>query len=228
MRILIAAATGLEVRPLVDRLELVAPDICDARGNAYRYGAHDLDVLLTGVGMVATAAWCSRALTDTVYDAALNIGVCGAFDRRLAPGTVVHVVADRVCELGAEDDEQFLTIEELQLLDADERPFARAELVNDAPIAAAGLAGLPRVKGITVNTVHGNTQSIARTAARFAPDVESMEGAAFMYACMIHEVPFAQVRAVSNIVERRNKDAWRMADAIASLAPAVLHILDTL
>ena len=25
-----------------------------------------------------------------------------------------------------------------------------------------------------------------------------MEGAAFMYACLIHQVPFAQVRAVSN------------------------------
>ena len=33
-----------------------------------------------------------------------------------------------------------------------------------------------------------------------------MEGAAFMYACLIQGVPFAQVRAVSNIVERRNRD----------------------
>ena len=29
-----------------------------------------------------------------------------------------------------------------------------------------------------------------------------MEGAAFMYACLIQDVPFAQVRAVSNMVER--------------------------
>ena len=44
-----------------------------------------------------------------------------------------------------------------------------------------------------------------------------MEGAAFMYACLIHEVVFAQVRAVSNVVERRNRDAWKMAEAIGSL-----------
>ena len=31
-------------------------------------------------------------------------------------------------------------------------------------------------------------------------------------------MPFAQVRAVSNIVERRNRAAWKMAEAIASLA----------
>ena len=38
-----------------------------------------------------------------------------------------------------------------------------------------------------------------------------MEGAAFMYACLIAGVPFAQVRAVSNRVERRNRAAWDLA-----------------
>jgi futalosine hydrolase len=53
-----------------------------------------------------------------------------------------------------------------------------------------------------------------------------MEGAAFMSACLIHKVPFAQVRAVSNMVERRNKASWRMAEAIRNLAVAALRILD--
>ena len=44
-----------------------------------------------------------------------------------------------------------------------------------------------------------------------------MEGAAFMQACLIHDVVFAQVRAVSNVVERRNRDAWKLAEAIGSL-----------
>jgi len=73
--------------------------------------------------------------------------------------------------------------------------------------------------------VHGNAQSIATVVERFAPQVESMEGAAFMFACLIHELPFAQVRAVSNIVETRNRDAWKMADAIACLGETALNIL---
>ena len=40
-----------------------------------------------------------------------------------------------------------------------------------------------------------------------------------------HLVPFAQVRAVSNIVERRNRGAWRLAEAIDSLAEAARRIL---
>ena len=53
-------------------------------------------MLTTGVGMVATAAWCSRVLARGGYDVALNLGVCGSFDRALAPGSVVHVVTDRL------------------------------------------------------------------------------------------------------------------------------------
>jgi len=56
--------------------------------------------------------------------------------------------------------------------------------------------------------------------------VESMEGAAFMSTCLIHKVPFAQVRAVSNLVERRNRESWKMAEAIHNLAVAALRIVD--
>jgi futalosine hydrolase len=185
-------------------------------------------VLTTGVGMVATAAWSSRVLAGGGYDVALNAGVCGAFDRALAPGTVVHVVADRLGELGAEDADRFLTIQEMQLLGEDEFPFQGGLLVNGAPPRGATLGGLPPVTGLTVNTVHGHEPSIAAVVERFAPQVESMEGAAFMYACLIHGVPFAQVRAVSNIVERRNRAAWKMPGAVDALCRAMQRIVDEL
>jgi futalosine hydrolase len=139
---------------------------------------------------------------------------------------LVHVIADRIAELGAEDDETFLTIQSLSLLGDNEFPFTCGQLMNPAPPANAALSGLPAVTGITVNTVHGNDRSIAAVAQRFKPQVESMEGAAFMYACLIHEVVFAQVRAVSNLVEKRNRAAWKMAEAIRSLGLTALSILD--
>jgi futalosine hydrolase len=176
--------------------------------------------------MVATAAWCARTLATGAYDLALNLGVCGSFDPALTPGAAVHVASDRLAELGAEDGDAFLTIHDLALLGRDEFPFRRGLLVNEAPPALPSLLALPSVAGITINTVHGREQSIAAAVERFHPQVESMEGAAFMYACLIHHVPFAQVRAVSNAVERRNRAAWRMADAIDRLCRTGLQILD--
>jgi futalosine hydrolase len=55
-----------------------------------------------------------------------------------------------------------------------------------------------------------------------------MEGAAFMYACLVQGVRFAQVRAVSNIVERRNRDAWKLKEAIDNLGVAAVDIVRAL
>jgi futalosine hydrolase len=176
--------------------------------------------------MVATAAWTSRALAQRQYDLALNFGLCGSFTNDLPPGSVVHVVSDRLTELGAEDDVSFLTVHELKLLGENDFPFERGAVVNVAPPRNAAITRLPRANGITVNTVHGNVQSIAAVVGRFRPDVESMEGAAFMYACRVGGVPFAQVRAVSNVVEKRNRGAWRITDAIHRLGTTAVDILD--
>ena len=207
MRILIVAATAAEIAPIQQR-----PDV---------------EILITGVGMVAAAARTSGALARTRYDLALNLGICGSFDPALSPGTVVHVVSDGMPELGAEDGDTFLSIGELGLLRGDAPPFSNGRLVNAAVPANPVLKCLPAVHGITVNTVHGNEPSIAETVRRFAPQIESMEGAGFMYACLIQAVPFAQVRAVSNMVERRNRSAWKIDEAIAGLCRVAADLIES-
>lgn len=226
MRILLVAAVATEVIPIVTSFG--SPAARQVRLTSYAHGGHDVDVLLTGVGMVAAAAWCSRVLAEQRYNLAFNVGVCGSFDPAFVPGTVVHVVKDRIAELGAEDGEEFLSLAELGLLDQDEWLFAREELVNAAPPRIPPLDTLPAVTGITVNTVHGNERSIETAVQRFRPQVETMEGGAFMYACMIHGVTFAQVRAVSNVVERRDRDAWRMAEAIERLGAVTVSLVEAL
>jgi futalosine hydrolase len=203
MHILVVAATALEIPRVVSGPR----------------GPHVIEVLVTGVGMVATAAHAARALARTRYDVAFNFGVCGSFDPELALGTVVHIASDRLSELGVEDGERFRPIEELGL-------GQTSVFVNESPPINAGLNELPRVTGITVNTVHGDEASIAAVRARCTPHVESMEGAAFAYACSLAGIPYAQVRAVSNVVERRNRDAWRMDLAIRNLNDAALRIVD--
>lgn len=224
MRILIVAATSAEIDPLVAGLQFRSNG--DSRVTKYARGAHEIDVLTTGVGMVATAAWCSRVLAKQDYDLALNVGACGSFDTSIAAGAVVHVLSEQLSEMGAEDDEAFLTMQDLRLLGNDEFPFQTGRLINPGPPRNSVLLRLPGVHGITVNTVHGNDRSIAAVRQRCEPQVESMEGAGFMYASLIHRIPFAEVRAVSNVVEKRNRGGWKMAEAIANLNDTVLQIID--
>jgi len=225
MLILVVAATADEVAPLSEAIRL-EPSSTD-RVQQGRHAGHEIDLLMTGVGMVATAAWCGTVFARRRYDLALNVGLCGAFDRSLTPGTVVHVVSDRLSELGAEDGNAFLTIHDLGLLGLDEPPFRGGAIVNHAPPDNAALGPLRAVSGITVNTVHGRDETIAEVAARFNPQVESMEGAAFMYACAVHDVPYAQIRAVSNRVERRNRAAWEIGPAVRALNATVVAVLES-
>jgi futalosine hydrolase len=184
-------------------------------------GSHHVDVLITGVGMVATAARTAQALARKTYDVAFNFGVCGSFDPAYPPGTVVQVMRDRLSELGCEDGDEFLPIERLSL-------GAEGDIVNTNPPDNPVLRALPRVNAITVNTVHGSEESIAAVLERFRPEVESMEGAAFAYACDLSDVRYAQVRAVSNIVERRNRKAWKLDVAVRNLNEVATRMLDTL
>lgn len=189
---------------------------------------HQVVTLVTGVGMVATAAHVARALARETVDLALNVGVCGAFDRTLPLGAVVHVVGDQCSELGVEDGATFVSAGEMGLVAAEEPPYTGGRLVNDTPPTCAALDALPKVTGITVNTVHGHEPSIAAVVARCHPQVESMEGAAFMYACLVAGVRFAQVRAISNYVERRNRAAWDIPRAVTALGRTTTDILEQL
>ncbi len=222
MRLLVVAATSAEIAPLTEALGR-------AGGPAGRHGrGTDVTVLVTGVGMVTTAARVAAALASSRYDAALNLGICGSFDRARPLGSVVHVTADSLPELGVEDGPRFVPATAVGLVGANEAPFTNGLLVNSAPPAWPGLAALPQVTGATVNTVHGHEPSIAALAERGHADVESMEGAAFFYACFMAGVPCAQVRAISNYVERRNRAAWKLPEAVEALNATAVTLLETL
>lgn len=226
MNLLIVSATYMEIAPLVARLKFISEN--DQRMKFYSYGIHHIDVLITGVGMVATAAWTAKALSAKKYDAALNFGVCGSFDKSIEIGKVVHVLTDRFADLGAEDDEKFLSVHELNLLGENEFPFMWGQLVNQTVPNYERVLNLTGVNAISVNTAHGNEANISKVVKRWNPHVESMEGAAFFYACMIDKIPCAQIRSVSNVIEKRSRERWNMALAIKNLNEKAVEIISSL
>lgn len=201
MKLLIVAATHMEIAAIPP-----SAAILDVQA----------DVLITGVGMVATAYSLAKRLQQQQYDLVLQAGVCGSFDQSIPLGTVVYVNSDRYGDLGAEDHDQYIDIFDMGLVDKDIAPHTGGRLVN--PLQPRDYhIHLPQVSGLTVNTVSGNTQTIARRAAQYGCTVESMEGAAFHFVCLQEGVAFAQVRSISNYVTPRDKSQWRMKDAIMNL-----------
>ena len=84
---------------------------------------------------------------------------------------------------------------------------------------------LKKVKGITVNTIHGNDTSISKVIELYNPTIETMEGAAFFAACENNINNFLQIRAISNYVEKRDKANWQMPLAIQNLNDFLITFL---
>ena len=223
MNILLVTATAFEISPLAAIMQPQGEP--GGKLHRYKHNDHNVDVLCTGIGMTATAFYLGKTLPGN-YDVVINAGLAGSFNRNLDLGEVVNVYSDRFSELGAENGDDFLTIAELNLPDDNAFLFANGELENNSSINNPAIELLPKVNGITVNTVHGNESSIEKMVARFHPITESMEGAAFLYCCKIEKIPCVQIRSISNYVERRNKDAWNIPLAIKNLNETLINILN--
>ncbi|OOP57440.1 MAG: futalosine hydrolase [Candidatus Brocadia carolinensis] len=223
MRFLVVAATTPEIKPLL--LSLGHSEAKEPSMKTVHYHHVDIDILITGVGLMHTAYFMGKVLANNTYNLALQFGIAGSFRRDIAIGLTVNVVEEVVADLGAEDKENFLDALELHLLSPDQFPYQAGKLLNKTPDSAYGTSELKKVKGISVNKVHGYQHSIDKIIQKYQPDIESMEGAAFFYACLMERVPCLQIRTVSNYIEDRNKDRWNIPLAIENLNKIALNII---
>ncbi|RZL51139.1 MAG: futalosine hydrolase [Pedobacter sp.] len=205
MKLLVVAATQKELNQVYEHFNLANQDFIQTE---------QFDILITGVGMTATAFALGTIINDQ-YNLVLNVGIAGSFDIKIPLGNLVTIKTDVLAELGAEDNDDFLTIDELGF---GTNTFSATYFISD----------LQQVNAITVNKVHGNAESIKTSIKRFNPTVESMEGAAVFYACNKSNIPCVQVRAISNYVEPRNRDNWQIGLAVKNLNDWLIRFITNL
>lgn len=223
MKVLLVVATAMEVEPLLQHLHW-CPDFSSSI-SSFQLGTNQLDLLITGIGMVPTAVNMTMALTAGKYDLALNAGICGAFHEKIGLGEVVHVAFDCFSELGTETPEGFLDLQQMKLPGHHVFPFQDGWLANPHYFDYSPLIDLKGVKGITVNTVHGDAHSIGQVIQRLQPDIESMEGAAFMYSALMSGTRFLQIRSVSNYVGPRDTSLWNIPLAVNNLNQCLISLI---
>ena len=170
-------------------------------------------VLVTGIGMVNTSINLTRELSKNRYDLVINMGIAGSFKDSINIGDVVEITEDSFSEIGFENNNQFNKFSEFDI--------KTSFTVNPK-------STLKSVKSITVNTVHGNAQSISEIVERENTDIESMEGAAVFNVCEDFNTNCIQIRSISNKVEARNKDNWDIKTAIINLNNEVERIITNL
>ncbi len=223
MKVILTAPTVFEMAPLIE--------LFDEHGqktsfSTYTYQDIDFEIVVAGIGAMKTAFAMSQLRSIGSIDLAIQVGLAGAYDRSISLGDVIIVGVDQFGDLGVEESNgDFTSLIDLDLQDPDQFPFTQGKLETELRFYPKSLRV---VDAITVNTVSGTSATISKRLAKFSPQVESMEGAAFYYACKILDIPCFQFRAISNYVEPRNRDNWDIARAISNLKTEFFSILPSL
>ena len=224
MKVLIVAATFLEIKGLLKSLNFKAinEDFYNCKKNEI-----DIDVLVSGIGIAFTVYALTKQIQKRNYDLVLNVGIAGSFNKGISIGELVIVCEEQFGDLGIENKNNFQTLFETGFIDANKKPFVNGKLLCKS-VAVEVVSNLRKVKSITLNTVSGEEKSIAKLEQKFKVDIESMEGAAFFYVCLMEGVEFIQIRSISNYVEERNKENWDIPLAVSNLNKTVETILKKL
>ncbi|MFF5176582.1 futalosine hydrolase [Micromonospora sp. NPDC000316] len=200
-----------------------------AEADAVRAGLTDATVTVApvGVGPAVAGAATARllALAEAArrpYRAVVSAGVAGGFTGRAAVGDIVLGTASVAADLGAESPEGFIPVDELGMPPA--LLGGGSVVPADPQLLAALRAALPAATTgpvLTVSTVTGTAASTEELRRRHPTAVaEAMEGYGVAVAAAQAGVPFVELRTISNPIGPRDRDAWRLHEALTALTEA--------
>lgn len=214
MNILVAAATSKEIAPFLEE---------------YRYRSsfftHDVDVLITGIGLTAATYNISKQVQVKRPDLIIQAGIAGCFDTSIPLGTVVVVKKEIIADQAVIEDKEWKTLFDLELLSPNQRPYTNQWLVNKSEILKK--IKLKKVAAISINEISTSAQKINWYREFFNPVTESMEGAALHYVALMENIPFVQLRGISNYIGERDKANWNFRDTIQTLNHHLSRLLLT-
>jgi futalosine hydrolase len=214
MNCLLVSATAKEISPFL---------------HYYRTGDNkpDVDILITGIGLTAATYALVKQISLKKPDLIVQAGIAGCFDKNISLGSVVVVKQDTIADQSVIENKQLNTMFDLGLLKFNQAPFNNGWLMNPYK-ELLQQTRLKAVKAVSVNHITKSKQMSGLYENKFHPFIESMEGAALHYVCLMEKIPFLQIRSISNYIGERNKKNWNMKDSIVNLNKELIRLLEKL
>ena len=214
MHLLLVSATDFEISEIIHWL--------NNPGNHH----NDLkaELLISGVGQLKTCFALQKKIYSKRPDLVIQAGIGGASSNEDI-GKVYAIRSEKMTDLGLMEKTGFTSIFDLGLDQPDLVPFLEGKLLNPYRLLLEW-TGLPIIEGITVNEI--KSADFSGFQRNDSPVVESMEGAALHYVCLMEKIPFLQIRSVSNITGDRDKSRWKLKEARESLHKTLILLFQKL
>jgi futalosine hydrolase len=194
-------------------MELI-PFLEQNRGERAHY-----ESLVTGVGPLETAVTLGRYLAEhhKRISGVVQFGVGGAYIAA-EPGNRVPLLAICLAEAEIMGDLGICYPDRMKYFPEDLSGQMRFSLRSTLLSRAAEVLGANGIgyhygTFVTVNSVSGTARRGEMLSRHWQALCENMEGAAAARLCKEYTLPLLEIRVISNLVEDRNRQNWRLREA---------------
>ena len=202
------------------------------------FNRHELAIATIGIGKSNAAGISALLLHNLQADLVIMCGCGGAYPGSgLDLGDIAMASQEFYADEGALTPEGFKSMAELDLplLQHAHNKYFNT-FPTSKPLTALAAETLQHgaadrfnqvVTGpfVTVSTCSGTDQRATELENACGGICENMEGAAAAHMCRMFGTPFIELRAISNMVEKRNLHNWDLPGAMQKAQEAVLYLL---
>ena len=214
MHLLLLSATPFEISETADWLS----------NRSLSHNASNAELLISGIGQMQTGYTLQKRIQSGHPDLVIQAGIGGS-PSAADMGKVFAIRTEQIGDLGVMEKSGFYNLFEMGLEEPGRIPFTDGKLVNPYQ-QLLRWSGLPVKDGVTVNEIKSSdSPGFLRNTD---PLVESMEGAALHYVCLMEKIPFLQIRAISNLLGDRDKSRWKLNQAMENLHATLVTLIQKL
>lgn len=205
------SATYIEAQRIVETLKM-------KKVSSFLYSSeyHNTDLLVTGIGSVATVFAMMSQRNISMYDLFINIGIAGSFSSENKIGTLVNVKSDCFGDIGINSKKGFMPVFESKFNSAYGNLINNGTLYNTSDFPPF-FREIKNCSGVTVSEPEKKEYPQI--------DVETMEGAAFMLVSKHYKKMFLQIRGISNIIGQTLKEDWDINTPIKNYSNLVIDFV---
>ncbi len=188
-----------------------------------------------GMGKTNAAHAATMLLSRPGIEALIVFGIAGAY-----PGSGARIGDVALATKEISGDEGVLTPDGFKGTEHIGIPLVRIGLVQmyntfPAPVplldrARSALASFPTAVDegpfVTLSACSGTRERAREIEQRYQGLCENMEGAAAAQVALYHDIPWLEVRGISNLVEDRDLQKWDIPGAALTAQKAVLAVLE--
>ncbi len=191
-----------------------------------------------GLGKTSAGAALATIFNCVAISQVIMLGCAGAYPQSgLQIGDIATATQEILADEGVVTSEGFIDLKQLGFALVE---HAQDKYYNSFPCAADWLSSnkmalqeyarqhnIQYLSGpfATLSSCSGSATYGAQIHQRTGAIAENMEGAAAAQVCTQYHIPFAELRAISNMVEDRNTANWNLSGAMQRAQQCLIYLL---